>query len=120
MFFGSVVLSFFLVFTGQAGGMVVGSFNQLALLLLSGFVLFGYVWTWYSALKYAPATVVSSVLVLGAPVTALLNYLFVTHELNAALILPVVLIFSSVAIITKFANIFHERTDHVCKIRTSS
>jgi drug/metabolite transporter (DMT)-like permease len=41
--------------------------------LATGVVLAGYVGTWLAALQRAPATVVTSVLVLGAPVTAMLD-----------------------------------------------
>jgi drug/metabolite transporter (DMT)-like permease len=36
-------------------------------------LLAGYVGTWFSALKNAPATIVTCVLVLAAPITALLD-----------------------------------------------
>jgi drug/metabolite transporter (DMT)-like permease len=51
--------------------------------LVPGLLLFGYVVTWYHALRHAPATVVTCVLTLGAPITALLNGLYVTHRIAA-------------------------------------
>ncbi|HXI46132.1 MAG TPA: hypothetical protein VNH13_07510, partial [Candidatus Acidoferrales bacterium] len=38
--------------------------------LITGLLLTGYVATWFAALKRAPASVVTAVLVVGAPVTA--------------------------------------------------
>lgn len=40
---------------------------------------FGYVTTWYTALKYAPATLVSSLLVPAPFITNLLTAVFITH-----------------------------------------
>jgi len=73
MFFGSVFLLIFLLLSGGISGLVVGSFAQVGWLLLGGLILFGYVTTWYTSLKYAPVTVVSAVLVVAAPITALIN-----------------------------------------------
>jgi len=47
--------------------------SQWAWIALTGLLLAGYVGTWFSALQLAPATVVTSVLVLAAPITALLQ-----------------------------------------------
>jgi len=41
-------------------------------------LLFGYVFTWYKALKFAPASVVSVALVPAFAVTTLLNSIFIT------------------------------------------
>lgn len=51
------------------------------LLVASGSVVFliGYVLTWYQALKLAPATLVTSILMLATPVTNILSAIFVTH-----------------------------------------
>ena len=92
MFFGSLFLLGFLSATGNVSELFAFSSAGLGWLILSGFVLFGYVISWYSALKYAPVTVVSSVLVLAAPITAILNSVFITHQFNSGLILPIILI----------------------------
>lgn len=42
-------------------------------------LLLGYVMTWYRALKFAPATVVASVLVSATIVTNILSAIFITH-----------------------------------------
>jgi drug/metabolite transporter (DMT)-like permease len=60
---------------------VIGDFGQLigltgeqwAWALATSVLLFGYVTTWYAALQRAPATAVTCVLVLGAPITAALD-----------------------------------------------
>lgn len=67
---GLVVLIGYLVLSGKVGliGTLTGS--QWTWVALTGLLLAGYVGTWFSALKLAPATVVTSVLVLAAPITA--------------------------------------------------
>lgn len=59
---------------------------QWTWVVVTGLFLAGYVATWYAALSRAPATVVTSVLVLGAPITVLLNAL-VTGTIPAAAVL---------------------------------
>ena len=70
---GLVVLVGYLLVSGKLA--LVGSMTgaQWTWVALTGVLLAGYVGTWFSALKLAPATVVTSVLVLGAPITALLD-----------------------------------------------
>ena len=72
---GLVVLFGYLVVGGKLPLIAELSATQWAWVLLTGVVLAGYVATWFAALKLAPATVVTSVLVLGAPITALLGTL---------------------------------------------
>lgn len=54
--------------------------------------LFGYVFTWYKALKIAPATTVTAVLVLSTLVTNILTALFVTYKWNIPMLLPQLLL----------------------------
>lgn len=72
---GLVVLAGYLVATGRLGAMAALSGEQLGWVLLTGLLLSGYVGTWYAALKRAPASLVTAVLVVGAPVTAALQAL---------------------------------------------
>lgn len=94
MFFGSIFLLSFLLATGNIGGLFMIDTTGIGLLFLTGLLLFGYVITWYSALKHAPATVVSSILVLALPITALLD--------NRVLIMPTILIILGVLLVSKF------------------
>jgi drug/metabolite transporter (DMT)-like permease len=68
-------LSLFVV-VGAGGGLAgIAAFGvqQWAAIVVTGALLTGYVTTWYAALQRAPATLVTSVLVLGAVVTAALQ-----------------------------------------------
>jgi len=100
MFFGSLFLIAFIVSTGNGGALLDVSFAKFGWLMLSGAILFGYVTTWYSALKFAPASVVTSILVLAAPITAMLNSIFITHKVPLKIIFPTAIIVFGIVLIS--------------------
>jgi drug/metabolite transporter (DMT)-like permease len=71
--FGLVVLVGYLVATGSLAAVAALSPVQWGWILLTGLFLSGYVGTWFAALRRAPASLVTAILVLGAPVTAALQ-----------------------------------------------
>lgn len=73
MGFGLIILVGYLAFSDRLGLVTTLGAAQWAWVLGTGLLLAGYVATWYAALKRAPATVVTAVLTLGAPITALLQ-----------------------------------------------
>jgi drug/metabolite transporter (DMT)-like permease len=73
---GLTVLVGYLVFSGKFGLVATLDAGQWVWILATGAILAGYVGTWLAALNRAPASVVTSVLVLGAPITALLDSIF--------------------------------------------
>lgn len=85
MFFGSTFLLTYLLFTGGASNLLPVSYAQTGWMVLSGIILFGYVTGWFWALKNAPAGVVTSILVVAAPITSYLEAIFVTHKFPAKL-----------------------------------
>lgn len=66
---GAVVMWAFLAVTNQVGNVLALGANQWLWIGITSVFLFGYVTTWYAALKFAPATVVTSVLTVGAVIT---------------------------------------------------
>ena len=72
---GLVVLIGFVVVTGRAGSIAALTASQWGWVLGTGLILTAYVATWFGALRRAPASLVTAVLVVGAPVTALLQAL---------------------------------------------
>lgn len=70
---GLVVLAGYLLLTGKAGAVTELTPQQWAWVALTGGLLTGYVATWFAALQRAPASLVTAILVLGAPVTAALQ-----------------------------------------------
>jgi drug/metabolite transporter (DMT)-like permease len=69
---GLVVLVVFVTASGHLSTFATLSATQLSWGLGTGLLLSAYVTTWFAALRRAPATIVTSVLVLGAPITAVL------------------------------------------------
>lgn len=67
---GLVVLVGVLAVTGGLSGMTALRAEQWTWVLGTGLLLSVYVGSWYAALQRAPATVVTAVLTLGAPITA--------------------------------------------------
>jgi drug/metabolite transporter (DMT)-like permease len=72
---GLIVLVGYLALTGRLAMVAELTAVQWAWALGTGAILAGYVGTWLAALRRAPATVVTSVLVVGAPITAMLDML---------------------------------------------
>jgi drug/metabolite transporter (DMT)-like permease len=70
---GLVVLVGYLAVSGKLGVLTGLGATQWGWVLLTGLILAGYVGTWFAALRRAPASVVTSVLVLGAVVTGALS-----------------------------------------------
>lgn len=116
MFFGSMFLMIYLVLIGELGQIFVFSGEKLNWLILSSAILFGYVMTWYSALKSLPATVATAILVIAAPITALLDSIFVTHYLKPTTLISSLIIALGTILIIRV----YERTHSVLQIRLSS
>ena len=73
MFFGAIVLVVWLIFTGKTSAVASLGGLQWAWIGASAVLLFGYVMTWYAALRREPVSVVASVLVLASPITTLIS-----------------------------------------------
>jgi len=56
--------------------------NMIIPLIGSILLLTGYVTCWYRALKFAPATLVTSILIAATPITNILSSIFITHTLT--------------------------------------
>jgi drug/metabolite transporter (DMT)-like permease len=70
---GAVIMLCLLVVLGRFDGLLALQPHQWLIIAVTGMLLFAYVATWYGALQRAPATIVTSVLVVGAVVTGVLN-----------------------------------------------
>lgn len=80
MFIGSIFLIILAV--AQNKLILLTKLNSTQLITTGGSILFltGYVFFWFKALKWAPATIVTSVLILATPITNLLSAIFITHN----------------------------------------
>jgi len=72
MALGGALLLGYLATQGKVDTLLALGADQWRWVIVTAAILLVYVWTWYSALQRAPATVVTSVLALGAPITAFL------------------------------------------------
>jgi drug/metabolite transporter (DMT)-like permease len=77
---GSLILLTAVGFTGKTTLITGLNINQFLLVTLTSIILFGYVTTWYRALKTAPVTLVATVLTLATIITNVLSAIFVTHK----------------------------------------
>jgi len=73
--FGLVVLIGYLAATGKLSVVAGLTVAQWSIALGTGLLLAGYVATWFAALRRAPASLVTAILVVGAPITATLQAL---------------------------------------------
>ena len=76
LFFGSVFIMTYLVFTGKFSLVYGLSWTQFSWILITVPFLLMYVLTWYSGLKHVKVTTATSILLLGSPITALLSFVF--------------------------------------------
>ncbi len=77
MFFGAGFILAWLSMTGEIAGIASLGFENIAWVFAGSLLLFLYVASYYAGLKRLPASVASSILLLGLPITALLNFVFV-------------------------------------------
>lgn len=82
MGFGSVILLSAISFSGKIPILVTINMQQFGLIFLTSIILFGYVSTWYRALKLLPVTLVATVLTLATVITNGLSAIFITKSFN--------------------------------------
>ena len=104
MVLGSAILLAFLVLSGRATPALQVSTVAWGWPALSAALLFGYVTTWYAALKRAPATYVAALLVPATLVTSSLSAIFVTHTLTGKQLSGIVLTFVGVAFLWHYGR----------------
>ncbi len=79
---GSMILLGAVLLSGKTPILTSLSIHQLSLVGLTSLLLFGYVSTWYRALKHAPVTLVATVLTLATLITNGLSAVFITRSLT--------------------------------------
>lgn len=70
---GSLFIFLFLLVSGHITAISSLTLPHLRWLLITSFFLLGYVTTWYAGLRYLKASVATSILLLGGPITAFLT-----------------------------------------------
>jgi len=74
MFFGSIFLLAYLVFTNQLGPVAAMTSQQWLWTAIPSVLLLGFVLTWYNGLKHISVSLATVILLLGSPITTLLNF----------------------------------------------
>lgn len=100
---GVVILLGYLAFSGRLGGLAAIPAEALVWVLATGLLLAGYVATWYGALRLAPATTVTSILVAGAVGTGVLSALTSGSVPDPRVVIGYLVVIMAVAIIVASA-----------------
>jgi len=109
---GVFFLLLFLLATGRADTLLSVSLAGWMWSLLTGFILLFFVLTWYHALKRAPATLITSVLVFASPITTFLDELLRKNQLSFNNAIGSLIIIIGIALFT-FALIFNQRRQNL-------
>ena len=96
MFFGSLFILLFLIFTNKINIVSSLTYNDVIWTLLTSVLLFIFVVTYYNGLKYIKVSVATSILLLGSPITTLLSYLFSNYNISINELFGMVLILVSI------------------------
>lgn len=116
MGFGSIILLIAAAITSPSsfgGGFKLSSIQWFWLLLTMA-TLFAYVTAWYRALKLAPATTVTSILVASTLVTNILSAVFVTHAWSILMAIQTVfMILGVVLFISAEKNLEHSPSKEI-------
>jgi drug/metabolite transporter (DMT)-like permease len=101
MFFGALFILIFLSATNQLPLISDLTLKQINWVLITAVILFGYVMTWYSGLKFIPASQATVILLLGSPITTLLS-LIAGGKINHQEILSGILIILGIIFVIGF------------------
>lgn len=99
---GSAVLLMAVAATGRTEVVVELSISEVSSILVSSILLFGYVASWYRALRIAPVTLVATVLTLASLVTNLLSAVLVTGALTLDQIVQAALVITGAGLFVLF------------------
>ncbi len=115
MVIGSLVLFSFVVWRGGASAVYVLNFQQWGWTILTSALLLGFVLTWYTALKHAPATYIATLLVPATLITNVLSAVFITHVFSGSQVVSSLLFAGGVALMVVFSK---NATQDLCKATT--
>ncbi|USN45534.1 MAG: DMT family transporter [Candidatus Woesearchaeota archaeon] len=108
MFFGSLFILSYLLFTQKASLLVALSGPQYGWIVITSLFLLGYVMTFYNGLASVKVSVATSVLALGAPLTTLLSIFFKGTALTLSSAVGMVLLAGGVFAIVWFVQLEHK------------
>jgi len=120
MFIGSIFM--ILLAITQNKLILITRLNPSQVLPIGGSVLLltGYVYFWFKALKFAPATFVTSVLILATPITNILSAIFITHNLPKMQLINIVTTFIGLLFITLLTPIVRNLKSQMLDLKSKS
>jgi drug/metabolite transporter (DMT)-like permease len=105
MMLGTILLIPIAIYRGASFTTLTNlNFVQWQWTILAVFLLLGYVLTWYTALKKAPASIVATLLVPATLVTNILSAIFINHAINTNFILSSILFVLGVSLTIFFGR----------------
>ncbi len=104
MTIGSLVLFIVVLIQGQGAVFTNLEPMQWGWTALTALLLLGYVTTWYTALKHAPATYVATLLVPATLVTNVLSAIFITHTYTGKQAISTALFIAGILLMVFFAK----------------
>lgn len=115
MFLGTFLLIVYALFSHKVPLFSHVSSAMILPILGSVVLLSIYVFSFYSALTFAPVTIVTSILILATPITNTLSAIFLTHSLDANLLLNLATSVLGIGIIAfvSLKSTHHEHTGSV-------
>lgn len=105
MFFGTLFILIFLLATNQLSLISGLTLKQIYWVLITAVILFGYVMTWYTGLKFIPVSQATVILLLGSPITTLLS-LIVAGKINHQEIFSGILIIFGIIFVIGFKEVW--------------
>ena len=105
MFFGALFILIFLSATNQLSLILNLNLEQISWVLITAVILFGYVMTWYSGLKFISVSKATVILLLGSPITTLLS-LIAGGKINHQEILSGILIIFGIIFAIGFKEVW--------------
>jgi drug/metabolite transporter (DMT)-like permease len=105
MFFGALFILAFLIVTDKSSYIVAISFSQFLWISFTSVLLFLFVFSFYNGLKSVKATTAASILVIGAPITSLLQVIFQNVVLSISDVFGIIFICSGTILIIWFTSV---------------
>tara|TARA_Y100000310_G_scaffold343478_1_gene451310 strand:- start:2788 stop:3696 length:909 start_codon:yes stop_codon:yes gene_type:complete len=104
MFFGSVFILIFLMFTGKLNLVYSLSLSQISWIIITSVMLLLFVMTYYNGLKFVKVSTATSILLLGSPITTLLSFVFAGSNLVLSQVLGILLILVGILVSVFFVE----------------
>ncbi len=96
---GSIILIFISLFSGRMGQFLSLDLSSILVIITGGSILFGYVFFWYKALKYAPVSLVAMILSFSVVIGNMLKEFFIGIKIPESSISSSILIGLSMSLI---------------------